>query len=63
MMEQRLRDGYYRWKYRKSLAKEHSGDYAYTLNHSEEIEENRNKLEIKEAKLCSYSELSTNPQK
>ena len=31
MMEQGLRDGYYRWRYRKSLAKEHSGDYAYTL--------------------------------
>ena len=29
MMEQGLRDGYYRWRYRKSLAKEHSGDYAY----------------------------------
>ena len=63
MMEQGLRGGYYRWRYRKSLAKEHSGDYTDALNHSEEIEETRNKLKTEEAKLLSYSELSTNPQK
>lgn len=62
MMEQGLRGGCYRWRYRKSLAKEHSGD-CVRFNHSEEIEENRNKLKTKEAKLLSYSELSTNPQK
>lgn len=40
------RGGCYRWRYRKSLAKS-TVEITYALNHSEEIEENRNKLKTK----------------